>query len=176
MTEVKSKPIQKDSAVADLGDALASTLAAMRPGDSMDILQRTDPPVQTQVAADIGPKPQNFYEHGLGSGRAPAGISPTRLEREPLGIPGHGMTTPAQSTTTSRADSLAVESDFRVGGNDEGGTFSAADKPVDRGTLPVPDPLMTDRSSGGPKIGSDKDTNTRRPTSHRHPGEEEGAP
>jgi hypothetical protein len=131
--------------------------------------------VTSKVAADIAPKPENFYEHGLGAGRAPPGIPlyVTKLENELQPVPGYGRTTPGPAATTVRGDSWAIGSDFRVVGVDEGGTFSAADKPVDRGTLPVPSPLITDFTSGGPiPVDAGRDTNLKRPTSHKHPGEE----
>jgi hypothetical protein len=124
----------------------------------------------------LAPKPERFFGEGVGAGRAPPGIGIylTKLVQPPRGVPGHGKSTSGQSSTTSRADSLAIGSDFRAaGGTDEGGAFSTTDKPADRGTLPVPSPLITDFSSGGPlRADAGPDTNLKRPVSHKHVGEE----
>jgi hypothetical protein len=187
MTDIKSKVVRKDAGLAaDLGDAVASKLAAMKPGESIDFINEQPEKVVTQTAADLGPRPEVRWR--LGVSRENRGIGDSRdsetpqyvaqLERRPLAIPGHGRSTSGQSSTTVRADTFAVESDFRVGGNDEGGAFSA-DKPgPDRRTLEVPDPTGgTNRSAGGPVPAEGaRDTNLRRPVSHKHPGEEEGAP
>jgi hypothetical protein len=164
---------------ADLGDAVASRLAALKPGQSMDIIQRTDPPVTSKVAREIAPKPEQFFDLGVGAGRAPPGIPlyVTKLEREPQAVPGYQLTAPGLAAMTSRADSLAVESDYRVGGNDERGTMSFG--PETKSTPKSPERLQNpdaSRDSGGPIAIDGRRVPAKRPASHRHVGEEEGAP
>jgi hypothetical protein len=174
------KSLRKDAGLAaDLGDALASTLAALKVGEGLDIVQQTQPPVQSKVAAELGPLPKKFFDEGIGgAGRAPPGIAQyvTKLEREPAGTPGYGRTSPGQSSTTSRADSLAIGSDFRAaGGTDENGemSFGPETKPTPNPER-FPDPAGS-RDSGGPIAVDGRRMPMKRPTAHRHPGEEEGA-
>ncbi len=171
MTE---KKLRKDEAIAiETGnDDLAVRLASMRVGESVDIVQADSQRTQTLTARDIAPKPARLYDEGIGAGRAP-GIPQytTRLEREPLGIPGHGKTTPGQSSTTARLDS-AVDLSSRVpdGGTDEQGLQSFGPEKSGPGN-PEPNPFK-DSDAGGPKF-SENTTNKTRPHPGLHPEDEQ---
>jgi hypothetical protein len=121
----------------------------MKPGQSVEILSPDPQRTQTKVAADIGPRPEKFFEFGIGSGRAPAGIPVhiTKLENELQPVPGYGRTSPGPAAMTSRGDSDAADYYLGVSGNDERGTMSFGPKPG----LENPKPFF-DRSSdsGGP--------------------------
>jgi hypothetical protein len=154
MSKIVGRTVKKsdDGVSSDIGQpVLAAVLRSLKPGESVDVYTETPPTPVTQTAQELGSKPQNFYEHGVGPGRTEPGIPQyvTKLEQEPLGVPGYGKSTLGQSTTTSRASTLAVESDYRVGGNDEGGTmtFGPTEQPAATNPKPSPD---KDTDAGGP--------------------------
>jgi hypothetical protein len=158
MSDIKSKPIRKDSAVADLGDPIAAALAALKPGESIDIVQRTEPTITTPVARDLGPRPEKFFDEGIGAGRTPPGIAQyvSKLESEPAGTPGFGRTAPSPMATTYRGDSFASGLDGRVNGSDEGGTmtFGSETKPAPTNPSRLPDPDASGDSGGPIKKGA----------------------
>jgi hypothetical protein len=184
MSKIAGRTVKKaeDGVSADIGQpVLAAILRSMKVGDSVDVISQEPPAPRTQTAEELGPRAKadwrlGISQEGPGLGDARVSDSPvylTKLEREPLGIPGHGRTSPGTFATTSRADTLAVESDHRVGGNDEGGSFVGDRAGPDVGTLAVPSPLITDRTSGGPiPADAGRETNLKRPVAHKHVGEE----
>jgi hypothetical protein len=175
MADINSKVVQKDEAVAiDSGDATASRLAALKPGQSIDIIQRTDPLVQTQTADQLGERPTQSWPLGIGSGGAP-GIQDyiVKLQTEPLGVPGFGRTTRGQSTTTSRSDTNAADSSGRVPtGTDESGVMSFGPKPGPA----TPKPFF-DRSSdaGGPRTADGRSMLAKQPSARKKSDGEEGS-
>jgi hypothetical protein len=163
MSDVKSKVVKKDFAVAvDTGNDLAVRLASMKAGESLDVVQTVQPTITTPVARDFGPKPERFYDEGIGAGRAPSGIAQyvTKVVQTPRGLPGHGRTTPGQSTTTSRADSFAIASDYRAaGGTDENGGVSAGPeaKPPPTNPSRLPDVDASGDAGGPVRKGAKRD-------------------
>jgi hypothetical protein len=149
MTDIKR--LKKDTAVAvDTGNELAVRLASMKPGQSIDFINEQPEKVVTLTAEDIGDRPQQLWQPGIGAGRSGPGVLyVTKLEREPAGTPGYGKTSQGPITTTFRGDTSAAESDGRVGGNDEGGIMSFGPKTKSGPTNPVPSP-DGDTDAGGP--------------------------
>jgi hypothetical protein len=172
MTEVKSKPVRKDSAVAvDTGNDLAVRLASMKPGESVDIRQRTQPTIQTKVAADIGPRPEPVFSYGTGKGRVETIHQfVTRPTTPQKGLPGFGVTLDGPSTTTFR-EGLATDSATRALPSDSAAV--SQDRyvaPGSQGALPEPSPFK-DFDAGGPKMQSGT-TSKERPQPGLHPEDE----
>jgi hypothetical protein len=144
-----------DGMDAEMGDALAARLRALKVGQSIDVITPDPQRIETKVAADLGPKPAPVFEPGLRIGRTP-GVPQytTRLEKEPAGTPGFSRTAPSPMATTYRGDSFASGLDGRVNGSDEGGTmtFGQETKPAPNPSR-VPDPDASGDSGGPIKKG-----------------------
>jgi hypothetical protein len=162
MSKIVGRTVKKsdDGVSSDIGQpVLAAVLRSLKPGESVDVYTEAPPTPVTQTAQELGPKPTNFYEHGIGVGRAP-GVPQftTRLVSEPAGTPGYGKTSAGPMATTYRGDSFASGLDGRVNGSDEGSTMTfGPETKQPAATNPEPSPNK-DTDAGGPiKKGARRD-------------------
>jgi hypothetical protein len=104
----------------------------------------------TPTSGDLEPMPKSDWKLGV--------------TREGRGVgPGYGRSGGSQSAT-NEPRKMAAAQDGRADGTDESGRFQGDGPQHGDGTLPVPNPMISDRSSGGPQVsGASGETNAARP-------------